>query len=98
MSVYAHPLAPEISTTQPFGSSPGGFNPPGGHTGEDKGSQIGVPVRAAGDGVIELAGWVPSDNNPWLFIRNWAGITVVLSCGNEEPSFNYSHLIKTDLK
>lgn len=94
---YTHPLTPDIPTTQPFGVNPGGFNGPGGHNGEDKGAQIGTPVRSPGNGVVEQADWVRSANNAWLYIPGWAGITVVINCGEEEPSFEFNHLIKTDL-
>lgn len=97
MTVYTHPLTADIPTTQPFGVNAGGYNGSGGHNGEDKGARIGTPVRAPGDGVIEHADWVRSANNTWLYVPGWAGITVVLNCGNEEPSFEFNHLIKTDL-
>lgn len=97
MPVYTHPLDASVPTTQPFGVNPGGFNGALGHNGEDKGAKIGTPVRAPGDGVIEHADWVRSANNTWLYVPGWAGITVVLNCGNDEPSFEFNHLIKTDL-
>lgn len=97
MATYTHPLTADIPTTQPFGVNAGGYNGSGGHNGEDKGAQVGTPVMAPGDGVIEYADWVRSANNVWLYIPGWAGITVVLNCGDEEPSFEFNHLIKTDL-
>jgi murein DD-endopeptidase MepM/ murein hydrolase activator NlpD len=54
---------------------------------------VGTPVRAAGDGVIELSSWV-ADNylaNAWWLTR-YGGDMLVLNCGDNEPTFIYAHL------
>lgn len=94
MATYTHPLDPGFSITQFFGTLPGGFNPAGGHTGEDDGVFTGTPVRAPGDGWIEYEGWA-QPGNPWLLVPDMAGIVCVLNCGDEEPTFIKGHLIRT---
>ncbi|MDQ4502191.1 peptidoglycan DD-metalloendopeptidase family protein [Sinomonas sp. ASV322] len=93
---YDWPVGPEYPVTQEFGSNPGnGVNPAGGHTGRDFAAPIGTPVRAPGDGVIEWADWVDGtwqDNLLWLR----GGISVVLNCGDAEPTFVFGHLDRTD--
>jgi hypothetical protein len=83
--------------SQEFGSNPNnGTNPPGGHTGIDFAAAEGTPAVAVGDGVIELAGWVDEtwqDNPYWMM----GGISVILNCGDDQPTFTYGHLSRTDL-
>lgn len=92
MKTYMHPFPRTARMTQPFGLR-GIYNPGGGHTGEDTGVPIGTPVHAAGDGIVEAARYFPDYNNEWLY-GPMGGLTLVLDCGANEPSFGYSHLSK----
>lgn len=79
-------------TSQPFGSSPGGFNPEGGHTGEDRAVPAGTPLAARGAGVVLQAGQLGGTwaDNPWLISPDWAGMTCVIDYG---PFLSiYAHL------
>ena len=90
---YMSPFPRGTRVSQEFGTNPGGYNPPGGHTGRDYAVPVGTPVRAAGDGVIELSSWV-SDNylaNEWWLTR-YGGDMLVLNCGENAPTFIYAHL------
>ena len=97
MGSYIWPHGPEFPVTQYFGANPNnGTNPAGGHTGQDTACPIGTPIRACGDGVIEWADWVDDswqDNLLWLR----GGISVVLNCGDAEPTFVFGHLNATSL-
>jgi murein DD-endopeptidase MepM/ murein hydrolase activator NlpD len=70
-------------TSQPFGSNPGGYNPPGGHTGRDRALDIGTTLAARGDGTVLHAGYLPGtwSDNPWLLVPGWAGFVVVIDYG-----------------
>ena len=98
MSGYSWPLPASAPVSQRFGSNPSnGNNPAGGHTGTDFAVPEGTPCYAAGDGVIELAGWVDetyADNPYWLR----GGIAVALNCGPGRPAFTYGHLSATHLE
>lgn len=87
---YMYPFDRGTETSQAFGASPGGYNPSGGHTGKDWKVWTGTPIRAAADGVIEAAQYFPDYNNEWLY-GPMGGLTIVLDCGNSEPTFGYSH-------
>lgn len=90
---YCSPFPQGTPISQEFGTNPGGFNPSGGHTGRDYKVDVGTPVHAGGDGVIEYAGAFDdtyADNLLWLI--NYGGNTIVLNCGDAEPTFNYAHL------
>ncbi|QIN94357.1 lysin A, protease M23 domain [Arthrobacter phage Abba] len=85
--------------SQEFRSNPGGFNPPGGHTGFDQAMPVGTPIYAPGDGIIRLSSWV-TDNylaNDWWLTR-YGGDMLVLDCvdafGRSEtmPTFIFAHL------
>ena len=85
--------------SQAFRSSPGGFNPVGGHTGYDQAMPVGTPLYAPGDGIIRLSSWV-TDNylaNDWWLTR-YGGDMIVLDCtdafGRSEtmPTFILAHL------
>lgn len=94
---YLLPFPRSIKLGQPFGSNPGlGPNPSGGHNGDDWLTQVGVPVRAAGDGVVVFAGQFDdtyADNFGWNL--NYGGNMVVLNMdGATAPYFEYGHLSK----
>jgi murein DD-endopeptidase MepM/ murein hydrolase activator NlpD len=94
MTGYMDPFPKGTLVSQEFSSNPNnGVNPSGGHTGRDYAVPVGTPVRAAGDGIIELSSWV-SDNylaNAWWLTR-YGGDMLVLNCGDNEPTFIYAHL------
>ena len=95
MKSFTWPVGPEFPITQYFGTNPGGANPAGGHTGMDFATPAGTPIYAPGDGKILLADWVDDtwqDNLLWLR----GGISVVLDCGDTEPTFVFGHLSRTD--
>lgn len=92
MPTYTNPVSSTYRTTQPFGAFPNnGYNPAGGHTGDDKGTPVGVPVRAPGDGVITVAG-VPGawNTNQYWLNGAWAGKVVSVDCG--PVVFHAAHL------
>lgn len=93
MTDYINPEEPDWGVTQGFGAAPGGFNPVGGHTGRDKGTPVGRPLRAPGDGVITLAGNAgPWNTNDYWLEGAFAGNSVVLDCGPGQPAFTFNHL------
>jgi|GEM_PF-4164744 len=94
---YLLPFPRSIRRSQDFGSNPNwGPNPPGGHNGDDWATQIGTPVRAAGDGEVTFAGQFDdtyADNFGWNL--NYGGLMVVLNMeGETAPYFEYGHLSK----
>jgi murein DD-endopeptidase MepM/ murein hydrolase activator NlpD len=100
MAGYIWPLPAGSPISQGFGSSPGGYNPPGGHTGIDFAVPTGTPVRAVCDGVIEAAGWfarADGGDNPWL-LTPVGGLTIVHNAGPGLPSFVYAHLQRSLVK
>lgn len=101
MAGYYLPFGPEIALGQPFGSRPNLYpNPAGGHNGDDWLTQIGVPVRAAGDGEVIFAGEFDTtyaDNFGWNL--NYGGNMVVLNMdGETAPYFEYGHLLRFTVK
>lgn len=90
---YLYPFPQSVRVTQRFGANPNnGINPRGGHTGDDYATPVGTPIRAAGDGVIELSGW-PTDNylDSVYWLTSAAGDALVLNCGDDKPTFIYGH-------
>ena len=85
--------------SQAFRASPGGFNPPGGHTGFDQAMPVGTPLYAPGDGIIRNSDWVGENylDNPWWLTR-YGGDMIVLDCtdgaGRTDtmPTFILAHL------
>ncbi len=93
MPGYIIPEEPQYTYTQRFGTNPGGYNPVGGHTGWDKNTPTGRPVRAACDGTITLAGNAGAWNtNPYWLEGSFAGLSIVLDEGAGKPAFTYNHL------
>lgn len=92
---YMYPFPRDTAVSQPFAGGKGSpYNPPMGHTGEDAAVPVGTPVRAAGDGVIELSSWVGENYlaNEW-WLTQYGGDMIVLNCGDNEPTFIYAHLL-----
>lgn len=93
MPGYIIPEEPQYTYTQRFGAFPGGYNPVGGHTGWDKNTPTGRPLRAACDGTITLAGNAgPWNTNDYWLEGGFAGLSVVLDGGAGMPAFTYNHL------
>jgi len=94
---YCKPLQRGTSwRSQNFGDNLTIYGP---HSGNDEACEIGTPVHAAGDGVIEFAGQFDdtyADNLLWLM--NMGGNVEVLNCGDDEPSFVYAHLDRFTVK
>lgn len=94
---YCKPLKRGASwRSQNFGASSTIYGP---HSGNDEACNIGTPVHAAGDGVVEFAGVFDdtyADNLLWL--HKMGGNVLVLNCGDDEPSFVYAHLNKFHVK
>jgi murein DD-endopeptidase MepM/ murein hydrolase activator NlpD len=92
---YLLPFDKSIRRSQDYGANPGvGPNPPGGHNGDDWATNIGTPVRAAGDGEVTFAGQFDdtyADNFGWNL--NYGGNMIVLNMdGDTAPYFEYGHL------
>lgn len=91
MKTYCKPLKRGSSwRSQNFGENATQYGP---HSGNDEACNIGTPVHAAGDGVIEWAGEFDNsyqDNLLWLL--DMGGNVAVLNCGSDEPSFVYAHM------
>ncbi|WNN95979.1 endolysin [Arthrobacter phage Hirko] len=99
---YLDPFPKGTRISQEFRSSPGGYNPAGGHTGRDYAVPVGTPIRAAHDGIIRHSSWF-TDNyraNPWWLTR-YGGDMIVLDCtdafgrSDTMPTFVYAHCSKT---
>ncbi|QDK01908.1 lysin A [Arthrobacter phage Vibaki] len=102
---YMDPFPKGTRISQEFRSSPGGFNPAGGHTGRDYAVPVGTPIRAAADGVIRHSSWF-TDNyraNDWWLTR-YGGDTLVLDCLDAfgrsftMPTFVYAHCSNSTAK
>jgi len=80
---YIPPTA-EGWTSQPFGTNPGGYNPAGGHTGEDIAVPIGTPLVAMADGVVVHVGPFSGkySDNPWWIEPSFAGFVVTVDYGD----------------
>lgn len=86
-------------SSQEFGTWPGGVNPAGGHTGIDVPLEIGTPLRAPADGVVEAARWfytADGSDNPWLLTAG-GGICLVINHGKGLPTTIMCHLNETHL-
>ena len=70
-------------TSQKFGMNPGGFNPAGGHTGEDIAIPVGTPLVAMADGVVVHSGYFTGayNSNPWWIQPSFAGFVVTVDYG-----------------
>jgi hypothetical protein len=94
---YLFPFSRSIRRSQDYGANPNnGINPAGGHNGDDYATNVGTPVRAAGDGVIIFAGQFDTtyaDNFAWNL--NFGGLMAILNTDGENgPYFEYGHLSK----
>ena len=94
---YMYPFPRDVRVSQKFGANATKYNLSGKHTGEDAAVPVGTPVHAAGDGGIVAAGYFPNYNNEWLY-GPMGGLTLVLDCGNTEPTFGYAHLSRVLVK
>lgn len=95
MTYYIWPFPASITIGQHFRDLPNnGVNPAGGHTGDDFPCSEGTPVRAPGNGRVVKAGTFALMNgadNQWWYTP-MGGNTIVLDCGDTEPTFGFSHL------
>ena len=71
-------------TSQKFGTYPGGFNPAGGHTGEDIAVPVGTPLVAMAEGVVVHVGYFSGkySDNPWWIHPGFAGYVVSIDYGD----------------
>jgi len=85
------PPTTEGWTSQKFGTNPGGYNPSGGHTGEDIAIPIGTPLVAMADGVVVHVGPFTGTytDNPWWIMPSFAGFVVTVDYG--EYLSHYAH-------
>jgi murein DD-endopeptidase MepM/ murein hydrolase activator NlpD len=78
-------IAPTLAgwTSQRFGTHPGGFNPAGGHTGEDIACEVGTPLMAMAGGVVAHVGYFTGTylDNPWWIEPSFAGYVVSVDYG-----------------
>lgn len=96
------PVPGHIPISQNFGAFPGGYNPPGGHTGTDYAAPIGTDVVAVADGKILWADWgynMPGGQYDyhlrWLYDKNFPGILCVVEhddCLTSPAHMNATHL------
>lgn len=101
MTGYYKPFGPHIKRGQRYGANPGlGPNPAGGHNGDDYLTNVGEPVRAAGDGVVIHAGVFDAtyeDNFGWNL--HYGGVMAVLNLdGPTGPYVEYGHLSELHVK
>lgn len=77
------PVTTAGRVTQRAGTNPGGLNPAGGHTGEDRAVPVGTPLHARGPGLVLHAGPLAGSwsDNPWLLVPAWAGSCTVIDYG-----------------
>lgn len=89
--MQSHPANTRV--TQNFGTNPGGFNPPGGHTGKDFGVAVGTPVYCPTDGIVEIA-HVPGnwDTNRFWLQGSMAGLCLAINSYGTGPVFINGHL------
>ncbi|MGO4143808.1 M23 family metallopeptidase [Paenarthrobacter sp. YAF11_1] len=101
--MYSYPLTEDVPISivggivRKFGSAPGGVNPGGGHTGEDRAAKIGTPVYAPCDGVVEFEQYfvtLDGSDNPWLMTAG-GGLSLGINAGNGKPLFIMGHLSAT---
>jgi hypothetical protein len=107
MTAYGYPVDP-ATLGQDFGQFPGGYNPPGGHTGKDFKVWTGTPVHAAGDGVVVQAqdsASLPAEYrqdgsgpNPYWINPDFAGKYIALDHGLTAPASIYAHLSEIYVK
>ena len=78
------PPTTEGWTSQKFGTNPGGYNPAGGHTGEDIAVPVGTPLVAMADGVVVHVGAFGGkySDNPWWIEPSFAGFVVTVDYGD----------------
>lgn len=97
---FMAPFPRNTKRSQQFGAFPGGYNPPGGHTGTDYAVWTGTPVHAPADGIIRASSWLSLYSNDWL-LTDFGGDTLVVDCfdANGEtstmPTFVYAHLFES---
>lgn len=94
---YLIPEEAQWPTTQGFGQFPGGVNPAGGHTGWDKGTPVGRPLRAPSDGIVMYEGFpgtVDGSDNPWLLVRG-GGLCCVIDSADGLFTWTMGHLSQT---
>ncbi len=99
MSGYINPEEPQWPVTQGFGQFPGGYNPVGGHTGRDKATPTGRPLRSPCDGKITLAGNAgPWNTNEYWLEGAFAGLSVVVESTDGAWAFTLNHLSEVRCK
>lgn len=97
--VYINPEDPRWGVTQGFGQFPGGLNPPGGHTGRDKGMPVGQPLRSPCNGTVLFEGTFKTNDgsdNPWLIVAG-GGLHCVIESDDGKFIFTKGHLSSTEV-